>query len=316
MFCSQSLQCKGIIRDDIKLVEHHGKGPYDAAGNIPNAGVRASVKAGLTLQPGTRDLVLHLAAFYSRPTVCKSTSKEPGWLAADRYIYCFYDTSKFTRFTVPESKGFSGSHSHHHFVGLCVDRAKAERDGPVHARHMFCSCYACIMHKFDECEMQAQVGKMRVHSCPLLSSSQLRRPLMRSLQDFADDLCTGMVVATRVAQDQRRLEFGRPYWLARVLSPAFAAPSDMLYAGCEIEEGSLVVEVQWYELQDEERHGYKLNPEKVILVVNTIVRLKGIRFDANATGVRVSLRSGRGQGQMECLSEDMHYAILQGVGEE
>lgn len=303
----------GIIRDDIKLVEHHGKGPYDAAGNIPNNGVRASVSKGIALQPGTRELVLHLSEFYPRPLVPKKD--KTGWLAADRYIYCYYNPSKFTQFSVPESKGFEGSHSHHHFVGLCTDRGRAEKDGPIHARKLYCACSACMMFLFDQCTMAKFVGPMRLRSCPLLNSSQLHRPQLRSLEEFADDLCANMIVAVRVARDERGLEHGRPYWLAHILGPAFTAPTSMLHAGDQIEEGWLVVEIQWFEMFDDERRAYRLNPEKKLLVVNTIVRLLGIKFEP-CVGPRVALRSGRGHGQMCILSEDMHYAIMYGLGEE
>lgn len=163
--------------------------------------------------------------------------------------------------------------------------------------------------------MVEQVGAMKMHKCPLISSSQLRKPQSRSLEEFADELCEGMVVAVRVARDERGLELGRPYWLARVLGPAFAAPTEMLHAGIEIEEGWLVVEMQWYELHDEERHAYKLNTSKRLLNVNAIARLSGIKFEVGA-GPRVALRSGSGQGQLHFLSEDMHYAILCGLGED
>lgn len=196
-----------------------------------------------------------------------------------------------------------------------VSRGRAEKDGPVHARKLYCACSACIMFLFDQCTMAKFVGPMRVRSCPLLNSSQLHRPQLRSLQEFADDLCANMIVAVRVARDERGLEHGRPYWLAYVLGPAFTAPTSMLHAGDQIEEGWLVVEIQWFEMVDDERRAYRLNPEKKLLVVNTLVRLLGIKFEPCA-GPRVTLRSGRGHGQMCILSEDMHYAIMYGLGED
>lgn len=114
-------------------MEHHGKGPYDATRIIPQRAVSAVVMRGHALPPGTRELVLHLATHHGQPRV--ANSKKDGWIAADRYIYCFYHPSKFTQLSVLTAMGFPDSHSHNHFVGVCLDKGKAENDdGPLHAR--------------------------------------------------------------------------------------------------------------------------------------------------------------------------------------
>lgn len=90
--------------------------------------------------------MIHLAARYPRPQVIKK--EKEGWLSADRYINLLLSSIKVYVLCSAESKEFDGSHSYHHFVGLCTDKSKSEKDGPLHARKMFCAYYACTMLKF------------------------------------------------------------------------------------------------------------------------------------------------------------------------
>ena len=86
-----------------------------------------------------------------------------------------------------------------------------------------------------------------------------------------------MVVAFRVDDDERNLEGA--YWLALLTSAAFPLPEDTLIKGELFETGTLVVEAQWYKLEQLSQRGYRLLPEKVILVVNAMIRVKDIAFE-------------------------------------
>ena len=59
---AQDVALEGIIRTIVKLVERHGKGLYDALGNIPNQVLTATLTdSSNALEPGTRALVRYLA---------------------------------------------------------------------------------------------------------------------------------------------------------------------------------------------------------------------------------------------------------------
>jgi hypothetical protein len=94
----------------------------------------------------------------------------------------------------------------------------------------------------------------------------------------------------------------------------------MVYAGQRYEEGWLVVPAQWYALRQKSERGYELLPEKVWILVNAIIRLKGLAFRANQSGPQQrQLRSNatgpygmqrtRGPG-LSFLDEDTHNRIL------
>lgn len=146
----------GIIRVICKLVERHGKGLYDALGNIPNQVLAATLTdSSNTLEPGTRALVRYLAL--QKP--CPGTPKEKNnsWEGVGRIFWGYLDPSKFSKYTVPDADGFDGSKGHQRFVGLCPERQTAEREGPLRASFLPCSCNSCLLLDFDGCKMQSQV---------------------------------------------------------------------------------------------------------------------------------------------------------------
>ena len=135
------------------------------------------------------------------------------------------------------------------------------------------------------------------------------------------------------------------YRLARLLGPAFAAPSRLVHATSVFEEGWLIVQAQYYKLEQVDplaahrthhtapispcvaplsqvsERGYRLLPEKRYLVVNSLVRLKGLEFSrtqggpqqrslrGSATGPAAAARK-QGVGGLSFFSEDMHNTVL------
>ena len=88
-----------------------------------------------------------------------------------------------------------------------------------------------------------------------------------------------------------------------------------------LQAGWFVVEAQWYSLQLESRRGYKLEPKKELLIVNTMLRLKGLSFESSTKGPqqrdlrprstgRYAQMGCRAQGGLFFLSEDTHNVIL------
>ena len=136
------------------------------------------------LNPGTRELVLHLALNRQTPSVAKADKS--GWEAPGRYMYAFYDTAVFTKSAVPDSTSFKGCQSHHRFIGLCTDRRKAEQDGPLRTAKLFCACDPCLLLRTDECLLPHLVTKAVRAQAPLAKGVALRTPQLVSLTLFAD----------------------------------------------------------------------------------------------------------------------------------
>ena len=131
-----------ITRVHTKLVEHHGKSGCDGNSNGPKFTIKAGIKAGtLMLDPGTRDLVLFLAQHKCYPSIPKS--KKRGWEAVGRIFYGFMNTDLFSRFKVPEAKGWKDCRGDAFYAGHNADRALAEKGGWMQARKLACSCNAC-----------------------------------------------------------------------------------------------------------------------------------------------------------------------------
>jgi hypothetical protein len=116
------------------------------------------------------------------------------------------------------------------------------------------------------------------------------------------------------------------YWLARVLGSAFAAPARLVHASSVFAEGWLIVQVQYYKLEQVSERGYRLILEKRYLVVNTMIRLKGLVFSrtqggpqqrelrTTATGPAAAARK-EGVGGLSFFSEDMHNTCLSACAE-
>ena len=310
----------GIRRSSSKQVEYHGKGSCDAEGNVPKHALQDAIAKGKLFNPGTRELVLYLAQNKQAPSILKE--HKSGWEAAGRFFWGYMNTDRFTKFAVPEAtvKGFPNSKKQHEFDGFCADQQLAEKSGRLGARPMWCVCPPCLLGKFGECEMVAEMGgPMRTVSAPLAAGVQERQPQMQSLEVFGDKLEAGMIVAFNVDKDDLWME--GPYWLVKLLGPAFPAPSELVHAGSVFEEGWLIVQGQYYKLEQTSERGYRLLPQKRYFVVNSMIRLMGVSFCRSQGGpqhrvLRPNPTGPEGAGRKEgigglCfLSEDMHNMLL------
>ena len=68
-------------------------------------------------------------------------------------------------------------------------------------------------------------GRMLHVTTPLAAGVQERQPQMLSLETWGDKLEDGMLCAMRA--DAKDLWMEGPYWLVRLLGPAFPAPSNL-----------------------------------------------------------------------------------------
>ena len=243
-----------IIRAHTKLIAYHGKAGYDSLGFVPKMGVSEAIASGALLNPGTRELVLHLAQHRQTPSVAKADKS--GWEAVGRYIYAFYDTAKFTRFAVPDATSFKGCQQHHRFIGLCEDSRRAELEGPLRVAKGYCACDPCLLLQTDDCLLPQLVGKAVRAKAPLAKGGPMRVPQMLSLTQYAEWLEAKRLVAVNV--DESELELEGPYWLALLSGDAFTIEEDMMYAGQQYRAGWVVAPARWYKLRQNSERGYEL----------------------------------------------------------
>ena len=215
-----------------------------------------------------------------------------------------HDTKLFTKTAVPDATGYPGSFTSHQHVGLCTDPDIAHRMGPVWARDGFCACSSCRPPTYDltNCKLKPEVGLAKrkntevgvAHEAvalPCLTHlpwcMQLKEPVAgrttqtAALEQFAETLGAKQIVAVNVDEADRFTgKTPQRYWLALLLGEPFTLPESMVHTASLFEAGWLVVEAQWCDLVQVSHRGYALLPGKVLLLVNTIVRVDGsIKFD-------------------------------------
>ena len=125
-----------------------------------------------------------------------------------------------------------------------------------------------------------------------------------------------MAILVRVHASERGLEGA--YWLALLKGKAFEATEDTLHATEAIEAGFLVVKAQWFKLESKRVEGdlrsYSLLDAEVLLVVNTMVRLGGLRFDDGKGGpsgrvTKSMAKVAEGRGKLYYFGKESHISI-------
>ncbi|KAL3918123.1 MAG: hypothetical protein SGPRY_006136 [Prymnesium sp.] len=106
--------------------------------------------------------------------------------------------AKFTKHAVADAEPGKGwnSKSDQDFVGLCEDE-----------------------RKFDVRLMTTFVGKKLCQTAPLAKGVSVQVPQLAALDELADELKPGMLVAVNVPYDERGHEGA--YWLAKLLTSAY-----------------------------------------------------------------------------------------------
>ena len=143
------------------------------------------------------------------------------------------------------------------------------------------------------------------------------------MEPFAEWLGDGSLVAVDADKTEHHLE--GVYWLARISGNAFVIPEDMVHSGQQYREGWLVAPGQWYALRQRSERGYELLGPKVWIVVDHMIRLKGLAFRGSQAGPQGrELRqianpvgpaaAGRAKGSgLSFLDEEVHHEILAGA---
>jgi hypothetical protein len=122
-----------------------------------------------------------------------------------------------------------------------------------------------------------------------------------------------MLVGVRAARGEHSLEGA--YWLAWLKGKPFEAKGDELHGTDLIEKGYLVVKAQWLKLKEKNgeggRRSYTLLDAEVLLVVNHMVRLSGLKFEDGKGGP--AGRELRGEAALKFMyyfSREAHYSLL------
>lgn len=132
---------------------------------------------------------------------------------------------------------------------------------------------------------------MRTYFVPKVGAAD--KPQLVALQEWADSLAKGMVVA--FVADQADVHMEGVYWLAQLLDVAFPATAAMAHTSDVFKEGWLLVRARWYKFEPDAKHpkgwrGYSLLAEERLLVIGTsMLRLKDIKFESQP---RRALRTG------------------------
>jgi hypothetical protein len=75
----------GITRGHCQLETMHGKNICDGYSNVPTSSIRLAIAGHHLIDPGTRELVLYLAANKQSPSTLKGV--KAGWWAATRIFW-------------------------------------------------------------------------------------------------------------------------------------------------------------------------------------------------------------------------------------
>jgi hypothetical protein len=265
----------GIRRQGIKLVTMHGKSVCDGASNSPKLALAEAGAEGKLVAPGARAAALYLVQH--KPTPSKAKIDGGGYWAADAILYGYYDTSLFTASAVPDALPFTGSSKVHMSVGMCDDKDKAERDGPLTWRNVVCPCAPCCRLDFPRCQMTGEFGSVKQSNVKRASATGLPSQ-SASLEDFSKEIKANMVVAFRVADDEATIEGA--VWLALMDGAVETLAKDERHAGQLFEKGWTVARGHWFSLTraDPTKRIYRALEEETLFNVQAMMRLTNVRF--------------------------------------
>lgn len=139
-----------------------------------------------------------------------------------------------------------------------------------------------MLGRYDRCLLTSEHGRMRTYFVPKVGAAD--KPQLVALQEWADSLAKGMVVA--FVADQADVHMEGVYWLAQLLDVAFPATAAMAHTSDVFKEGWLLVRARWYKFEPDAKHpkgwrGYSLLAEERLLVIGTsMLRLKDIKFES------------------------------------
>ncbi len=115
------------------------------------------------------------------------------------------------------------------------------------------------------------------------------------IPNFAATLKAGEFRAVDAARDQIEIE-GAPFWLCRLMEPAFQTSAPIVFAGESFEEGYWLVKIQWLEfdsVDSSKQRRYRLGEERMISV-HLLVRFRALTLSEPV----VAAAAPRGRGRL------------------
>ncbi len=148
------------------------------------------------------------------------------------------------------------------------------------------ACSNCHAAKFNfgACEFNSLVGRAAAVECQLYGLGRDLSPAVMEIQRFAATLKVGEFRAVDVARDEVYKE-GAPFWLCRLLEPAYQLSAPHVYAGDSFDEGRWVVKIQWLEfdgLDSMKQRRYRLGEVRLISVHSLVRGEEAVKLGESA----------------------------------
>ena len=125
---------KHIITDE----KNHGKNVSNPLGGQFQARLNESVASDHEVFPGTRNCILYMAQYHSRPAA--DDKKKPTTWPPDTKVYAYYSPKVLTKKKKQHFKAFDNSKHYHSRHGMCTNESRAESAGPLIVSEAFCAC--------------------------------------------------------------------------------------------------------------------------------------------------------------------------------
>ena len=314
---------EGVISNDIRCVPNHGKSMADSLSNVPQAGHQAGLKREEDLFPGPREFVLYSAKH--TPTPASAKSDQSGWWSASYFAWGYYSDEVFTstEHLVPPATPIKGSQKMRQMIGQhgpeCNDGGGND---PLHCSDFICSCPKCSHphYDFQNCECQSIIPDLAtraLHFSNSRESVKRRQGVYRQASDgdFKKQLKDGNICATRVdkGSSQGCRDGNDDFWLVKLRSSFRHIQKDQCNATNNIQAGTGVVDMEWYECIDRAKREYvefRGSAERVqILPITTLIRIPDLRecWEPVLFTSRRKLVDGR---VVYVLKQDTHMRVL------
>lgn len=250
----------------------HAKSVGDGLASEIKNKVASNIKGGYAPLPGTRNHVLLLAQLHPRPK--GDVVNKTGMWSSKRIIYGYYSDEVLQTGASLDFKTFNSSMSYRFRFGYNEAEDQAKK-GRLRVRPGFCSCSNCHAPKFNfgACQFNALLGRTMAVECPAVRPVPGALPAVMEIPRFAATLKVGEFRAVDVARDEVYKE-GVPFWLCRLLEPAYQLSAPFVFPGDSSDEGWWVVKIQWLDfdgIDAMKQRRYRLGEVRMISV-HSLVR--------------------------------------------
>ena len=234
------------------------------------------------------------------------TTKEPGLFAASAYFWLYYEVYPATNMTVVpvgqlagegqchavldsaenfDADTVEGSNDMYEFAGT-----DAKQPDLLYTRVLSCVCTACrnetsVHTEYKGCKYLTTCGKWRQRTTTTKEGiTKKKNTKTLGAEAFAKEHLSKSALertdALFAAYSSYAERGGRPYWLLKVLKPAYKSRGKKKQDGVTFKAGTWFIEGQWYESTSDEqqRRSYELSNERVLVPVDVLVQEAGLEF--------------------------------------